>query len=335
MSWAGVVAVAGCFMLMIAAGPNAGVEAGFGEDEAVYPAAQPDRADGGAINLALASPRPVANSLPPIIVIDPGHGGHDEGARGFDLVEKEVALDIALRLERHLREYNLLTVLTRRSDVYVSLADRAAFANQYEHSIFVSIHANQYAEQAIEGVETCYASWKSSPDFPGDWISLDLTPPAPGPDPGKALAVSIQDSITGGLPVANRGIKERDLYVVTHVQSPAVLVECGFLSNELDARELKSEDYREKLAASLAKGIYDYQKAQQASAEKPAAEYATYSPPASSPAGKPAAPRPQAAAISSTGKGKASAHRAGPLHKHRNHLAKNNKSSISRKEAGT
>ena len=327
----------GCFLLVISPGPQASPETGSYAGDPT-PLADPGNGD-SAITLDLTRPRTAVNSLLPIIVIDPGHGGHDEGAYGFGMFEKDLTLDIALRLERDLQQYNLLTVLTRRSDVYVSLPDRAAIANRYDHSVFVSIHANQCAEPAVDGVEIFYADEKSSPDFLWNWIGLDLTLPQPGPDTGKTLAASIRDSITGDLPIANRGIKERGLYVVSHVQNPAVLVECGFLSNPFDAAQLNSADYREKLAASLAKGILNYQATQQLQPEKPAPDiYASNSIPAASPDENPAAPpsqspsktiasssiaKPPSSGLSRQHPMKHSVHRTVALHKHRSRKVAN------------
>jgi N-acetylmuramoyl-L-alanine amidase len=302
MSALALIALIGFLVLVITPRPGVSMGGGFFEGDARNPASPGSAYYGNAIQLALMKSNSVANGLLPIIVIDPGHGGHDEGAQGFGMLEKDIALDIALRMERKLRQYHLLAVLTRKTDVYVSLADRTAIANRYDHSVFVSIHANQCAEPTVCGVETYYASEKISPDFPWSQVSLDLTLPEPGPDMGKTLAGSIQDSITEDLPVANRGIKARGLYVVSHVQNPAVLVECGFMSNALDAHQLNSEDYREKLAASIVKGIIDYQKTQERRPDKPALEYAAYLPPVPGPADKPAVSESQAAVISSLGK---------------------------------
>ncbi|MGB8352599.1 MAG: N-acetylmuramoyl-L-alanine amidase [Chthoniobacteraceae bacterium] len=339
ISWAALVALIGCFLLVISPGPQASPETDSYAGDTPNPTTPANPGNTAAAGLDLTKSSAPVNNLLPIIVIDPGHGGHDEGAYGFGIFEKNLALDIALRLERHLQQYHLLTVLTRRSDVYVSLADRTAIANRYDHSIFVSIHANQCAEPAVDGIEIYYANEKSFPDILWSWIGLDLTQPPPPPDTGKTLATSIQDSLTGDLSIANRGIKERNLYVVSHVQNPAVLVECGFLSNQFDATQFASEDYLEKLAASLAKGIVNYQATQQLQPEKPAPDiYASYSTPAATPAEKTAtaAPSPapsRAIAASSVAKTKSiasshphpiarhsiqhSAHRTIALHKHR------------------
>jgi N-acetylmuramoyl-L-alanine amidase len=201
----------------------------------------------------------------PTVVIDPGHGGNDEGARSHGLVEKQMTLDVALRVEQMLRSLNFPTVLTRRDDHYVSLADRVAIANKVDNSIFLSIHFNQSRDGSGNGVETFYADQKIPPDLDWTWIGFFSKPQPPVVDNGETLAGFIQTSLATKLNGLNRGIKSRSLYVVRHTRSPAVLVEGGFISNMFEAQMLTNSDYRDRLAAAMVEGILSYEKSIQRS----------------------------------------------------------------------
>ncbi len=196
----------------------------------------------------------------PTVIIDPGHGGNDEGARNYGLKEKEMTLDVALRVERMLRSLNFPTVLTRPDDRYVSLAERVAIANKIDNSIFLSIHFNQSRSGQGNGVETFYADQKIPPDLDWTWIGLFSKPQTPVVDSGETLAGFIQTSLASKLNGLNRGIKSRNLYVVRHTRCPAVLVEGGFISNLFEAQMLTNSDYRDRLAAALVEGILSYEK---------------------------------------------------------------------------
>ncbi len=198
----------------------------------------------------------------PTIVVDAGHGGHDDGAVSHGLREKDLTLDVALRLEKMLRSANFPVVLTRRDDVYVSLADRAQIANKIDNAMFVSIHFNQSSESSAMGAETYYADQKVMPEYAWMWMGLFTRPKMPQLDNGESLASFIQTSMVMKLDVPNRGIKSRSLYVVRNVRDPSVLVEGGFISNPLEAQLLTNEDYRQRLAGAIAEGIVNYQRIQ-------------------------------------------------------------------------
>jgi N-acetylmuramoyl-L-alanine amidase len=215
--------------------------------------------------------RETVNALP-TVVIDPGHGGNDEGCRGHGLMEKNLTLDIAIRVEQMLRSFNVPVVLTRRDDRYVALSERAAIANVIDRAVFISIHFNQSRGPA-DGIETFYADQKIPREFAWTWIGLFGVPATSAPDNGETLAGYIQTSLVTKMDTRNRGIKNRDLYVVRHVNSPAVLVEAGFLSNTLEAQLLNNADYRERLAAGITEGLLAYIHSQHPN--KPPTELAT------------------------------------------------------------
>lgn len=195
----------------------------------------------------------------PTVVIDPGHGGRDEGARGNGLVEKDVSLDLANRVEQRLQVLGFKTLLTRRGDAYVSLPERAAMANQVEFSLFVSLHCNNSANSSASGIETYFASEKIAPEPEWSFVGFFAKPePLANVDRGENLAGYVQASLLNRTEAGNRGIKARPLYVVRHTRAPAVLVEAGFLSNPFEARLLATPAYRERLSAAVAEGVAEF-----------------------------------------------------------------------------
>ncbi len=168
-----------------------------------------------------------------IIVIDAGHGGFDRGGiPGQRVAEKTMTLDVAQRLKAVLiaREYRV--VMTRDSDVFVPLPNRIALANSYRDAIFVCIHFNSATRRGANGIETYFYNHDSLP-----------------------LASAIHYYVAGGAPSPNRGVRRRGYYVLRKARVPAVLVECGFLTNPNDAEYAQLGSYRQQLAEEIARGI--------------------------------------------------------------------------------
>jgi N-acetylmuramoyl-L-alanine amidase len=199
---------------------------------------------------------------PPTVVIDPGHGGIDDGTKYFGLAEKDVTLDVAQRLERLLKSLHVETVLTRHDDVYVSLPDRVEIANQLMETnnnvIFLSIHFNQSSVESVDGIETYYADRKIPPATDWTWVGFFNQPEDRTLDLGENLAADIQGALDSRMQLTNRGIKSRSLFVVRHTRMPAVLVEGGFLSNKVENQLLRNDAYRDRIAQGLAAGILAY-----------------------------------------------------------------------------
>lgn len=170
------------------------------------------------------------------VVIDPGHGAGDLGGHYGKVYEKHLALDTSMRLEHYLKASGYSTVMTRRSDVFISLPRRAAIGNSYANSIFVSIHYNYTWKTDVSGLETFYNSARSKP-----------------------LASAIHSRMLGRARCLNRGVKYARYYVIRNAQNPAVLVECGFVSNSRERERMKEAGYRDELARGIAEGIADYQ----------------------------------------------------------------------------
>ena len=170
------------------------------------------------------------------VVVDAGHGGKDSGAwRRYGPPEKVVALDVALRVNKKLRESQLNTVLTRDNDTFIPLDTRVAIGNEQKNSIFVSIHFNDSRRRGVEGVETYYHS-----PYAYD------------------LAQAIEQNLSSIPGTVNRGIHPARFRVLRNAQYPSVLVECGYLSNRNDRADAASPSYREQLADKIAEAIVDY-----------------------------------------------------------------------------
>jgi N-acetylmuramoyl-L-alanine amidase len=169
------------------------------------------------------------------VVVDAGHGGKDSGAyRRSGPPEKIVTLDVAQRLERKLRESQIKTVMTRGSDVFIPLNDRVAIENAQKNAIFVSIHFNDSRKRKTRGFETYYHSS----------ASVDLA------NRIQQKLMTIPNSANGGVHTAN-------FRVLRLANCPAVLVECGYLSNRSEGNKTRDWEYRELLADRIAEAIVE------------------------------------------------------------------------------
>jgi N-acetylmuramoyl-L-alanine amidase len=190
------------------------------------------------------------------VIVDPGHGGSDEGASGHNLKEKIVTLELARRLVSRLNALGFTAILTREADEFVSLPQRVEIANAVPGAIFISLHCNFSDNAAAHGIEIYRCQAKS------EGTSIRVTMSAGDAeaisDVEGRLAQALGDSVMERLHGDSRGLKIANFYVVRNVNFPAVLVECGFLSNAEDAKQLADEGYREKLAQALAAGIAAY-----------------------------------------------------------------------------
>jgi len=201
----------------------------------------------------------------PLIVIDAGHGGKDPGAVGIDtkVTEKEIVLDIAGKLQKLLEDEGYKTIMTREDDTFVDLYKRAAIANEAGADIFLSIHINASTSRSVSGIETLY--YPSSTSSSGEVDLYDVSAGTtsisklkPSTD-GKGLARTLQDVLIAEMKTANRGIVERPkLVVLNQTKMTASLVELGFISNSNEETLLRTDEYRQRLADALLKGIKEY-----------------------------------------------------------------------------
>jgi N-acetylmuramoyl-L-alanine amidase len=195
----------------------------------------------------------------PTIVVDAGHGGRDAGARANGLVEKDLTLDVALRIEKLLAARGFPTVMTRRDDSYLSLPERAGIANEIDRSVFVSIHFNKSTNTEASGIETFFATEKLVPEPEWTFAGFFAKRHADDmPDRGENLAAYVQNALLNRTAASDRGIKSRAFYVVRNTRSPAILVEGGFLSNPFEAQLISNPAYRDRLAAAIVEGVIEY-----------------------------------------------------------------------------
>src|SRR5882724_4930479 len=198
-----------------------------------------------------------------VVVLDPGHGGQDSGAMCGGVLEKDLTLDVARRIDRLLNSEGIATLMTRVGDTYVSLGDRAAFANRARKSIFVSIHFNEDNKPVASGVETYYAAHQiTAGSFLASWLPFLWRPLSDSPNPeSQNLAALVQEALVARTRSIDRGTEARQFFVIANVTSPAILIEGGFLTNKEDISKLASEDYRDQIAAAVADGILRYRDA--------------------------------------------------------------------------
>jgi len=198
-----------------------------------------------------------------VVVLDPGHGGQDSGAMCGGVLEKDLTLDVARRIDRLLDSEGIATLMTRLGDTYVSLADRAALANRARNCIFISIHFNEDNKPVASGVETYYAGHQiTAGSFLASWLPFLWRPLSNSPNPeSQDLAGLIQEALVARTRAADRGVQARQFFVIANVTSPAVLIEGGFLTNKEDISKLASEDYRDQIAAAVTDGILRYRDA--------------------------------------------------------------------------
>jgi N-acetylmuramoyl-L-alanine amidase len=214
------------------------------------------------------------------IVIDPGHGGHDPGAKGKSVSEAELVLDVALRLEALLQKMSgVEVILTRRTDEFIPLQERTAIANREGADLFLSIHANASANAQARGIETYFlnfannlgaaavaarenaASGQTMGALPDLVKAIALNNKL---DESRDFATQIQRAMLDRLKAANKtikdlGVKQAPFVVLIGAAMPSVLAEISFVTNPQEARLLKSNAYRQRIAESLFNAIRKYQ----------------------------------------------------------------------------
>ncbi len=214
------------------------------------------------------------------IVVDAGHGGHDSGTLGpGGIQEKDVVLDVALRLGKLLRQRMGADVIyTRDDDTFVPLEQRTAIANKAQADLFISVHANSSSDPTARGVETYYLNFTTSPDalevaarenavsdesiheLSGLVKKITLKDKI---DESREFAADVDTSLYAGLERGNpglrdRGVKKAPFVVLIGANMPSILAEISFLTNSDDATQLGDPQYRERIAESLYRGVAKY-----------------------------------------------------------------------------
>lgn len=252
--------------------------------------AQPQTPQKGAPEEKYTPAAPVATfsgNKRPVVVVDAGHGGHDPGAAANGVREKDVNLKAAIELGEILRQYGIDARLTRRTDVYLKLAERTAFANKNDADVFVSLHCNAMPKgrSSVAGLEYYIMALPSDKDAMNLAIAenkeisagVDSAAEAQRADKKTQLLLKIlgdmqqndkiNESTTlaevmhkaakaGSMPM--RKVAQAPFFVLRGAGMPAVLVEMGYLTNAAEARKLNSASYREALCRSIAQGIVQY-----------------------------------------------------------------------------
>lgn len=173
------------------------------------------------------------------IVVDPGHGGADPGAVGIHgNLEKNIVMGAVEEIVSILQESGANVILTRNSDYFVSLPNRVHISNSYNTHAFISLHFNAYPIMDINGVETHYYSGTEN----------------------YALASALQSSLEQNTPLASRGIKQSDFYVLRENNAPSALLELGFITNPSDLATIKTKEYQNNIAKSIVDGLNLYLK---------------------------------------------------------------------------
>ncbi len=212
------------------------------------------------------------------VVIDAGHGANDPGAIGVNNIrEKDITLDLALRLRNRLSREGLDIVLTRDRDIYLPLEERTAIANTSRGDLFLSLHTNSSAGGKLRGVETYFLNLASSlraRETAARENSMALAKMSDlehilkeifnsKMDESSRLAESIQKNMVHGLRhkfkgVKNLGVKQAPFYVLIGAEMPSILAEVSFINHPVEGKRLASEQYRQLLVDSLAAGVMDY-----------------------------------------------------------------------------
>ncbi len=195
------------------------------------------------------------------VVLDPGHGGKDPGAIGrTGIMEKDLALDIALRVRAHLAALGVRVVMTRDTDRYWTLEDRPFLAARGSGDAFVSIHLNASATRTVRGVETFVTAAENYPPTAESRLTgrYPAVPNNRFNHSNTVLGHQIQRALVGITRAEDRGLKHARFQVLKDSAMPSALVECGFLSNPQEEQKLATPSYRETVAQGIAQGIVNY-----------------------------------------------------------------------------
>lgn len=213
------------------------------------------------------------------IVIDAGHGGKDPGAIGRGTKEKTLTLLYAKMVSKRLRAMGFEVIMTRKDDRYIPLEGRTAIANKLGADLFVSIHINASRRKSASGIETFHFAPRANKEDMALVAAENMTAQAKveqidriyqGLELGykkmesNELAASVQANILARLTpyrrTINRGVKSAPFYVLMGANMPAILIECGFISNKTDRKRLLYSRYQKRIADGIAKGVVEYVK---------------------------------------------------------------------------
>jgi N-acetylmuramoyl-L-alanine amidase len=180
---------------------------------------------------------PVGSLAGHTVIVDAGHGGHHAGATGLNYLEKELCLKMAFELQRSLEAKGARVIMTRTSDLFVSLDDRCRIANQSGGEIFISIHCNSMPRRNMQSGSESY--WHSS-------------------EQSRRLARALHPRLVASVRGRDGGIRNRSFQVIRETSMPSVLLEIAYINNTQDEILLSDADFHHRLAENLTKGVMDY-----------------------------------------------------------------------------
>jgi N-acetylmuramoyl-L-alanine amidase len=198
------------------------------------------------------------------IVIDPGHGGKDPGNIVGSQQEKKYTLLLAQELAAQLRSAGFSPSLTRSTDIFVPLPDRAEIARRRGADLFVSVHWNELpGNRSMKGAQTfCLTPAGASSSNAGGHSGI-----GPGASPGNRndaknvlLAYSVQSSLLGSVRMEDRGVRRARYWILRDATMPAILIEGGFMSNPSEAQRIYDAGYRRQMARAIVQGVLEYQR---------------------------------------------------------------------------
>jgi N-acetylmuramoyl-L-alanine amidase len=184
------------------------------------------------------------DTVSPIIILDAGHGGVDEGAKVKQFKEKKITLITALLTKKYLEDRGYRVIMTRTRDVFVSLSKRVATANKTGASLFVSIHYNASPNPSAKGIEIYYYDAREQSRARAS----------------KRLASCILPRVIDETEAVSRGVRAGNFHVIRETQMPAVLVEGGFVTNQEERSLLNEKRYLDQIAKGIAEGVDKYLK---------------------------------------------------------------------------
>lgn len=194
------------------------------------------------------------------VALDPGHGGRDPGYQVGSQQEKKYTLLLAREVQEQLERAGIKTMLTRRSDTYVERDRRAELARKAKADLFVSLHYNAAADTSATGVETYAVTPFGAESTNGGETSRLRFAGNKFEQQSILLAYEVQRSMTRGLDEPDRGVRRAGFEVLRRAHMPAILIECGFISNNADAKKVFDEKHRKEMARAIVNGILSFKR---------------------------------------------------------------------------
>lgn len=194
------------------------------------------------------------------VIIDPGHGAHDSGAKGVLGYEKNYALNLSLRLRKALEARGFNIKMTRSTDTFLTLGQRVAYANKVDNAVFVSIHFNSSGNRTASGIETYALAPQGTASTNGGNASGSFNNGNTRDAENIALATAVHAMAMHRVDAIDRGIKRARFNVLRGINKPAILFEGGFVTNSGEARKIASDAYLDQLASAIADAIVNFQK---------------------------------------------------------------------------